>query len=140
MKIRSKHTNCVSYYDGVINYGVSYLTSKDVLTNKEQLYESYWRSVKQQKVKAKIEKGVRLDPPPSPLPPLCLLGLRKLTTKVRDFCCCSLMWNTNISNFATNQATKLDKNYRFLLVHWVQKFEQVICRQNSRFIIAFILC
>ena len=74
MKIRSKHTNCVSYYDDVINYDVSYLTSKDVLTNKEQLYESYWRSVKQQKVKAKIEKGGRLDPPTTPLPPYAFQG------------------------------------------------------------------
>ena len=38
--------------------------SKDVFTNKEQLCQSFWQSVKEQKFKAKkIEGGFNLTPP-----------------------------------------------------------------------------
>ena len=40
---------------------VTYLMSKDVSTNKEQLCQSFWQSVKEQKFKAK-----KIDPTPPP--------------------------------------------------------------------------
>ena len=40
---------------------VTYLMSKDVSTNKEQLCQSFWQSVKEQKFKIK-----KIDPTPSP--------------------------------------------------------------------------
>ena len=45
------------FYDNVITYDVIELVSKDVLTNKEQLYQSFWQSVKEQKFKAKKIEG-----------------------------------------------------------------------------------
>ena len=38
--------------------------SKDVLTNKEQLYESFRQMVKEQKFKAKKMEGGQFDTPP----------------------------------------------------------------------------
>ena len=37
LKFRSQHTNCVTYYVDVINYNITLLVLKDILTNKEQL-------------------------------------------------------------------------------------------------------
>ena len=50
---------------------MSSLASEDV-TNKEQLYQSFWQSVKQQKFKAKKPRGVHFN-----LPPSRLLGLKE---------------------------------------------------------------
>ena len=41
LQFRSQHTNCMSYYDDVISCDITYLVFKDVLTNKEQLYQSF---------------------------------------------------------------------------------------------------
>ena len=35
-----QHTNCISYYDNVLNCDVTLLESKDVWKSKEQLYQS----------------------------------------------------------------------------------------------------
>ena len=47
----------MTFCDDVITYDVTYLVSKDVFTNKEQLCQSFWQSVKEQKFKAKKIKG-----------------------------------------------------------------------------------
>ena len=53
--------------------------SKDVFTNKEQLCQSFWQSVKEQKFKAKkIERGVNLTPPPPKASRVKLSDLSKL--------------------------------------------------------------
>ena len=40
--------------------------SKNVFRNKEQLGQSFWTSVKEQKFKAKKIEGINLTPPPPP--------------------------------------------------------------------------
>ena len=47
---------------------VIYLVSKDMLTNKEQLYQSFWQSVKEHKFKAKKVEGGQFESPPPPPP------------------------------------------------------------------------
>ena len=49
-----------------------------------------------------------------------------MTAKVRVFGAVHWSWKTSISNFATIQTMKFDRNQRFLLRYWIQTFEQII--------------
>ena len=57
--------------------------------------------------------------------------LKNLKTNV---CVFGERWKTSISNFATKQTKKFDRNRWFLLVFWMYKYEQVIGWENYRFI------
>ena len=57
MHFHSQQTSCVTYYDNVINRHVTLFESKDFLTNKEQLCQSFWQSLKEQKFKTKEIEG-----------------------------------------------------------------------------------
>ena len=49
--------------------------ASEAVTNKEQLYQSFWQSVKQQKFNAKKPRGAHFNLPPPP--PSRLLGLKE---------------------------------------------------------------
>ena len=59
----------MTFYGNAIRCDVTLSVSKYVLTNKEQLYQSFWQSVKQRKFKAKeiaIASGMEgISPPPA---------------------------------------------------------------------------
>ena len=64
LHFHSQLTDWVTYYDDVISCNVTWLESKDVLTNKQQLYQSSfdnWSSSKN--LKPKKSRGVNLTPP-----------------------------------------------------------------------------
>ena len=53
----------VTFYDNVITCDVTLLVSKDVFTNKEQLYQTFDNRSKSKKLKAKKIEGGQFDPP-----------------------------------------------------------------------------
>ena len=122
MKFHGQLTNCVTYYDDVISFDVTYLASKDVITNNEQLNQSFWQSVKEQKFKPKkFERGGQFDSPyglwgdwgpwSSDCPTDCLPGRKRTRTRTRTC--------TN----PTPQGDELDCTGA--------KFEQQICGKNK---------
>ena len=49
-----------------------------------------------------------------------------MTAEVRVLSAVHWSWKTSISNFATIQTMKFDRNQRFLLLYWMQTFKQII--------------